>query len=105
MIRIEATRGETIRIEWFFTNLGVNETSLRTSHITVEVRSETGKALRLNNIQGGVLANVKKKRVWADVKTGELQSGIHQVWVTVLKRDGSEARKMTHLLVVTEVRA
>ena len=104
MIRIEATRGETVRVEWFFTDLGVNETSIHTSHIAIEVRSETGRAVRLNNIQGGVLANVAKKRVWSDIKTEGLQSGVHQVWITVVKRDGSETRKLTHVVVVTEAR-
>ena len=101
MNRVEVTHGAIVDLEWFFSSLGVDAQSIRTSHITVEVIGERARKT-LNNISGGVVADIKRGRVKSSIKTVDNPPGVYQVWVTVLKKDRSEARNLTHTLVAID---
>ena len=100
MNRVEVVQGETVPIEWFFSDLGLAEATVRSSHVRVDVRGESGTEYSLNNIDGGVLADIRKQRINAVITTEHLTPGVYSVWVDVLRSNGARVRKSTHTLAV-----
>lgn len=100
MIRVEANPGETILIEWFFTDLGLSEATVRSSHLRVDVCNDETTLQSLNNINGAVLADIRKQRIRATIATEGFAPGVYSVWVDVLRGSGARMRKNTHTLAV-----
>ena len=100
MTRIEAVRGEVVQFQWHFATFGLTATNVRSTHIHVEVHKDDNLVVRLNNLDGGVTVDIRKNRIKASVKTMDFDTGLYNIWVQVLRGDGSIVRQPTHFLSV-----